>query len=199
VEEVGAANLVYHRAGVWVAESSDPPGVTQPLARRGLFCAGRKAAVIGCGGSGRAIARALRQAGAEVVLSNRSLERGEWAARRLGLPLVPLSCFSADGFDLIVNATPVGKSGEGTPFDVARLKRGAIVVDLVYASETTPLAEAAREHGATVVDGREVLMFQAMRQFARMTGGLMPGPLAAGILGLSNIKPGQAANGDWTR
>jgi 3-dehydroquinate dehydratase/shikimate dehydrogenase len=196
VRHVGAANLVYRRRGGWIADSSDAPGVARPLARRGLTCAGRKAAVIGCGGSGRAIARALRKAGAEVVLSNRSRERGEWAARRLGLPLVPLAEFSAEGFNLIVNATPVGRSGDGTPFDVARLRRGTIVVDLVYADGGTPLARAARVQGATLVDGREVLLFQAMRQFARMTNHVMPERLAAGILGLDEDDPGRRPNGD---
>jgi 3-dehydroquinate dehydratase / shikimate dehydrogenase len=184
VEQAGAANLLYQRWGNWVAESSDPPSVLRSLARRVRSCAGR-AAVIGCGGSGRAIAYALRKAGATVVLSNRDRARGDWAARRMGMPLVPLSEFSAEGFDLIVNATPVGRNGEGPPFEVARLRSGAAVVDLVYAANTTPLVAAARERGATVIEGREVLMIQAMRQFARMTGRVMPERLVSGMLGLA--------------
>ena len=90
----GAANLIYRERGRWVAESSDPPGVLEALGRRGLSCAGWRAAVVGCGGSGRAIAVALRNAGADVTLTNRGRERGEWAADRLGLPLIPLSSFS---------------------------------------------------------------------------------------------------------
>jgi 3-dehydroquinate dehydratase/shikimate dehydrogenase len=186
VEQAGAANLLYQRWGNWVAESSDPPSVLRSLARLGRSCAGN-AAVIGCGGSGRSIAYALRRAGATVVLSNRDRARGDWAARRMGMPLVPLSEFSAEGFDLIVNATPVGRNGEGSPFDVARLGTGAAVVDLVYADGTTPLVAAARERGATVIEGREVLMIQAMRQFARMTGRVMPERLVSGMLGLSNL------------
>ena len=150
--------------------------------------------MIGCGGSGRAIADALRRAGATVVLSNRDRARGEWAARRMGMPLVPLSEFSAEGFDLIVNATPVGRLGEAPPFDVARLGRGAAVVDLVYGDGMTPLVAAARGRGATVVEGHEVLMIQAMRQFARMTGRVMPERLAAGVLGLSEGLPGPLTN-----
>jgi 3-dehydroquinate dehydratase / shikimate dehydrogenase len=185
VEQAGAANLLYRRWGGSVAETSDPPSVLRSLARVGRSCAGR-AAVIGCGGSGRAIAYALRKEGATVVLSNRDRARGDWAARRMGMPLVPLSAFSPEGFDLIVNATPVGRNGEGPPFDVARLGRDAAVVDLVYADGSTPLVAAARERGATVIEGREVLMIQAMRQFASMTGQVMPERLVSGMLGLSN-------------
>ncbi len=76
----GSANLVYRRGGQWVADTTDPAGVLETLAGRGIAVAGRRAAVVGCGGSGRAVAAALARAGANVVLSNRSRIRGEWAA-----------------------------------------------------------------------------------------------------------------------
>jgi 3-dehydroquinate dehydratase/shikimate dehydrogenase len=188
-DRAGAANLLHRRHGAWVADSSDPPGVLRALVRRGLSCRGRRAAVVGCGGSGRAIAEALRRAGADVLLTNRGRERGEWAMARMGLPYVPLSEFSAQGLDLVVNATPVGLRGDGPPFDVGRLRPGAVVVDLVYGDQPTPLAVAAADRGATVVDGREVLLLQVARQFARMTGRALSEPLAARVLGL----PGPAA------
>jgi 3-dehydroquinate dehydratase / shikimate dehydrogenase len=198
VDRACAANLVYQRWGRWVAESTDPPSVLHAFDRLSRSRDGQTAAVIGCGGSGRAIAYALRKAGANVVLSNRDRARGDWAARRMGMPLVPLSEFSAEGFDLIVNATPVGRNGEGSPFDVARLGRDAAVVDLVYADGTTPLVAAARERGATVIEGREVLMIQAMRQFARMTGRVMPERLVSSVLGLSEGLSGRSLPGRMT-
>jgi 3-dehydroquinate dehydratase/shikimate dehydrogenase len=183
-QRVGAANLLYRRDRGWVAESSDPPGVLHALSRRGLSCRGRRAAVVGCGGSGCAIAEALRRAGAEVLLTNRGRLRAAWAMARTGLPCVPLSRFSVEGLDLVVNATPVGLHRDGPPFDLGRLGRSTVVVDLVYADEPTPLVVAADARGATVVDGREVLMFQVARQFARMSGRALPEPLAARVLGL---------------
>jgi shikimate 5-dehydrogenase len=122
------------------------------------------------GGSGRAIASALSRAGAHVTLFNRSQERGEQASRLLGLPFAPLSRFSADGFDLIINATPVGTRGEALPFSLCGVAQHTIVVDLVYAQVRTPLVESARANGVRVVDGREVLLAQVERQFTRMTG-----------------------------
>jgi 3-dehydroquinate dehydratase/shikimate dehydrogenase len=192
-DQAGAANLLYRRHRGWVADSSDPPGVLHALGRRGLSCRGRQAAVVGCGGSGRAIAAALRQAGADVLLTNRGRERGEWAMARMGLPYVPLAEFSAQGFDLIVNATPVGLCGDGPPFEVGRMSRDAAVVDLVYADAPTPLVAAAAGRGATVVDGREVLLLQVARQFARMTGRALPEPLAARMLGLPEPASGHLA------
>ena len=88
--------------------------------------AGRRVAVVGCGGSGRAIASALSRAGLEVVLANRGRPRGELASRQLGLPVLELAAFSPADFGLVVNATPVGRAGGDLPFACDRLAAGAV-------------------------------------------------------------------------
>jgi 3-dehydroquinate dehydratase/shikimate dehydrogenase len=178
-----SANLVFRRGAAWAATTTDPIGVLANLDRRTL--PGRRAAVIGCGGSGRAIASALRRAGAHITLVNRSHERGEQASRLLGLPFVPLSRFSAGGYDLIINATPVGTRCEALPFSLRGVTQNTLVVDLVYAQAPTPLVESARANGVRVVDGREVLLAQFERQFTRMTGLTPPPGLVAERLGLA--------------
>jgi 3-dehydroquinate dehydratase/shikimate dehydrogenase len=184
-QDSASANLVFRRGPAWAATTTDPTGVLANLDRRTLL--GRRAAVIGCGGSGRAIASALSRAGAHMTLVNRSHERGEQASRLLGLPLTPLSRFSADGYDLIINATPVGTRGEALPFSLRGVARHTLVVDLVYAQVPTPLVESARANGARVVDGREVLLAQVERQFTRMTGLTTPHGLLAERLGLGRF------------
>ena len=139
---------------------------------------------MGCGGSGRAIAAAISEAGADVVLSNRGRRRGELASQRLGLPLIDLSAFSAANFDLIVNATSVGRASAELPFACDRLAAGTVVIDLVYASRATPLAIAAAARGARVISGHEVLLVQAMRQFEKMTGRVIPAHVMAGQIAL---------------
>jgi 3-dehydroquinate dehydratase/shikimate dehydrogenase len=178
-----SANLVFRRGAAWAATTTDPTGVLANLDRRTL--PGRRAAIIGCGGSGRAIASTLSRAGAHTTLVNRSHERGEQASRLLGLPFVPLSRFSADGYDIIINATPVGTRGEALPFSLRGVVQHTLVVDLVYARVPTPLVESARATGARVVDGREVLLAQVERQFTRMTGLTPPPGLLAERLGLA--------------
>ena len=178
-----SANLVFRRGPAWAATTTDPTGVLANLDRRTL--SGRRAAVVGCGGSGRAIARSLSRAGAHVTLVNRCRERGEQASRLLGLPFAPLWRFSADGYDLIINATPVGTRGDALPFTLRGVARHTVVVDLVYAQAPTPLVESARASGLRVVDGREVLLSQVERQFTRMTGLAPPPGLMAERLGLA--------------
>jgi 3-dehydroquinate dehydratase/shikimate dehydrogenase len=186
---IGAANTLVLRDGVWEAESTDPEGVVAPLHARGLEIAGRRAAVVGVGGGGRAAAVGLAKAGAQVTLFNRDRERGAKAADALGLPCLPLSDLAPAQFDLLVNATPLGRApeakGEPLPFAVEALRPGAIVIDLVYREEgPTPLLAAAGLQGAVTVDGREVLLSQAQAQFRLMTGRDLPTPLARRLLGL---------------
>lgn len=175
VRRAGAANLLV-RAGetAWKADSTDPQGVLDPLRRRRVALRDRALAVIGCGGSGRAVAAALDGAGARVTMVNRGRERGEEAARRLGLPFVPLADFDARGFAAVVHATPAGRDGRQIPFEVDGLDPGAVVVDLVLAPGPTPLVRAARARGLRVIDGREVLLAQTDHQIRAMTGRRVP-------------------------
>jgi 3-dehydroquinate dehydratase/shikimate dehydrogenase len=185
-EHLGSANTLVRHDAVWEAESTDPDGVVGPLAARGLTIAGRRAAVIGAGGAGRAAAFALKKSGAEVALVNRSSERGIRSAHRLGVAFVALGSFNPAAFDLVVNATPLGGGERGRlAFDPGRLAAGAVVVDMVYRrQEPTPLVAAARARGLEAVDGREVLLHQATAQFEAMTGRPMPLADAAEVLGI---------------
>jgi 3-dehydroquinate dehydratase/shikimate dehydrogenase len=183
-QRAGSTNVFVRKNGAWKADTTDPEGVIEGLSRRGIELSGKKVAVVGCGGSGRVIAVALDQAGAVVTLVNRGVERGLRAHRLLGLPFVPLSEFTVDGYSLIVNATPVGRNTNDLPFKLKGLSQDAVVVDLVYGSQTTPLIAAAQAQGRTTIDGREVLYLQARRQFHLMTGREMPADLGLKILGM---------------
>ncbi|MBV9924315.1 MAG: type I 3-dehydroquinate dehydratase [Acidobacteria bacterium] len=170
----GSTNLFVSNGGEWEADTSDSDCVVIALRERGIAAEGLKAAVIGCGGAGRAVAAGLTRAGAKVTLVNRGAARGRYAVELLGLPFAPLSEFSGRGFALIVNATPVGRDDLRTPFDLSGLEEDAVVVDLAYGSEPTPLVVGTRARGRLAVDGREVLLIQVQHQFQRMTGFVMP-------------------------
>ena len=184
-QRLQAVNTLTPRAGVWEGESTDAEGVLAALAARGVAVRGRLAAVVGCGGAGRAAAVGLAHAGARVALVNRGAERGLAAARSLGLPFVPLAGLDVSRFDLFVHATPLGRAAaDELPLPVARLAPGTAVVDLVYGEEPTRLVAEARRRGLVAVDGREVLLRQAAPQFRAMTGRELPIELAARTLGL---------------
>jgi 3-dehydroquinate dehydratase/shikimate dehydrogenase len=204
VRRAGSSNVFVRRGAGWEAETTDPETIVSvkdicPV----------KAAVIGCGGAGRAVAAALQQTGSDVTLVNRGLRRGAYAVQLLGLPFVPLSEFRADGFNLIVNATPVGKENEGFTFVANSLTNGTVVIDLAYGSQPTPLVSAVRARGGAAIDGYEVLLTQVRKQFQLMTGLEMPEMIdrhtvlaekAANFpssVSLPQSAPGPTEDGEW--
>lgn len=183
---VESANTLHRRNGVWEADTTDPDGVVGPLDRRGIPLAGLRAAVLGAGGAGRAAVAGLRRAGARVTLFNRSAERGRESAEALGVPFVPIEKLEPGEFGLVVNATSLGHRPEDElPLPVGSLATATVVLDLVYGEEPTPLVGAARERGLEAIDGREVLLHQALRQFEILTGERLPYELGAQLLGLA--------------
>jgi 3-dehydroquinate dehydratase / shikimate dehydrogenase len=186
VIKAGSSNVFARSDGRWEAETTDPESIA---AIRHLSPV--KAAVIGCGGAGRAIAAALQQTGSEVTLVNRGLQRGKYAMQLLDLPFVPLSEFRANGFDVIVNATPVGKDNDGFPFVMDSMGAETLVIDLAYGSRPTPLVSAVIARGGTAIDGYDVLLSQVRKQFCVMTGLEMPAEISREMVlgGGRNVVP----------
>jgi 3-dehydroquinate dehydratase/shikimate dehydrogenase len=178
VRQTEAANILVRNNGWWVADTTDPDVVYTAS----VNVKEKRAAVIGCGGAGRAIAAALVESGAGVTLINRGAERGEHAAALLGLPYIPLREFDAEGYDIVVNATPVGRDTDEAPFKLETMNDDAVVIDLVYGARPTPLVGTTRARQQVAIDGRDVLVTQVRHQFRLMTGKEMSISLAREIL-----------------
>jgi len=62
------------------------------------------------------------------------------------------------GYDLVVNATPLGMNAEDPlPIDASRLSKDCFVGEVVMREEITPLLEAARDRGCCIQIGTEML------------------------------------------
>ena len=187
VQQTQAANILVRNNGWWSADTTDPD-VVYAANQQNVPVREKRAAVIGCGGAGRAIAAALAESGAGVTLINRGSERGEYAASLLGLPYKPLLDFDAEGYDIVVNATPVGRDTDEAPFRLERLSSDAVVIDLVYGSRPTPLVDSTLARHQLAIDGCDVLVTQVRNQFRLMTGKEMSAALAFAVLGRRNGK-----------
>jgi 3-dehydroquinate dehydratase/shikimate dehydrogenase len=190
----GATNLLVRtESGGWRAHTTDPVGVVGALRRAGVDVAGRKAAVVGCGGAGRGAADALSRAGAIPTIVNRGRERGRFAADLLGIDYVPLARFAPEKYSLIVHATPVR---DEEPFTVDRIAEGTAVVDFAYGPNETRLAAAARVRGLVVVDGSQVLEVEVDEQFRLLTGRPFPRPARSPGAGVSAVPTQRSSHDD---
>jgi shikimate dehydrogenase len=168
---IGAANtLLFTEDEKIQADNTDAPGF---LAALGEDPGGKRALVLGAGGAGRAVAWALREAGAaEVAVWNRTPERAAALAQELDVTHAerPGPC------DLLVNATSVGLDPPLEGDEALRalglegLDPPPVVVDLVYSERATAILAWARGGGSRTVDGLEVLVRQGALSFERWTG-----------------------------
>jgi shikimate dehydrogenase len=179
---IGAANTLTFADGLIAADNTDDGGLIDALDRP---VAGARAVVLGAGGAGRAAAWALREAGAEVTVWNRTAARARELAHDLRVTALSGAVFMREltaGVDLLVNATSVGLDPRRRDADalaelgLAGADAPGVVVDLVYRSrgEPTPVAAWARDAGSELVDGLEVLVRQGARSFSLWTGVAAP-------------------------
>ena len=171
--QAGAINTLRRNDGRWEGRNTDAAGFMAPLTARGSL-QGQRATVLGAGGAARAVAMALRQAGADVTVIARRVRQAEEVASCSGAraatwPPAPGS------WDLLVNATPVGTAPavDQTPLD-ASLLDGRLVYDLVYNPPRTRLLTEAAARGCEVIGGLDMLVAQAAAQFAWWTGAPPP-------------------------
>jgi shikimate dehydrogenase len=164
---LGSVNVLYRiAAGRWRGDMTDGVAMAAALEKAGCELAGRRALLVGAGGAGSAVALALIEAGvamlaiAEVDAARRDSLIARLATRYPGKAAAGSS--DPAGFDLIVNATPVGMAPDDPlPVDIERLDKAACVADLITRPVVTPLLDAARRRGALIVTGTDMFAVQA--------------------------------------
>jgi 3-dehydroquinate dehydratase/shikimate dehydrogenase len=168
---VGAANTLRLVDGRWEATNTDVAGFLDPLEAllAGAPLRGLRVAVLGAGGSARAVVAAMVERGARVTVHARRTEQ----ARELDALGATAASFPplAGSWDVLVNAMPLGGAGLR---DESPLPRGPftgrLVYDLTYGPGESRLIREARETGCLTLDGLPMLVAQAERQFLWWTG-----------------------------
>ena len=163
----GAANAVLRREdGSLVGDQFDGAGFVRGVLGKGFELDGKRALVVGNGGVGSAIAASL--AGARVAtlgLFDPNTATSDALARRINehYPEIEVITGTKDpaGYDLVVNATPLGMNGgDPLPGDVDRLAPDTFVGEVVMKQELTPFLVAAKERGCKIQVGTDMLFEQ---------------------------------------
>lgn len=167
---LGSVNTVVVRAdGSCLGASTDGEGFLRAVADDGLDCRGRSVLVLGAGGAARAVADALVRAGARVSVAARRPEAATEAAVLIpGVTASPWPTGTAAGFEVVVNATPIGMGEDsGCPVEPVA---DQWAVDLVYHPLETTFLRKAAENRAIPIGGLGMLVHQAALAFELWTG-----------------------------
>jgi shikimate dehydrogenase len=169
---IGAANTVVRDGDRLVASNTDWIGAVRALETVGSVT-GKRAVVLGAGGTARAVVWGLIERGASVSVLNRSVARAESLARELGAHAAgPLESLARIPHDVIVNTTSVGMESGDSPVAAVDIDPSAVVMDAVYAPEQTRLLRDAQARGARTVSGRWMLVHQAVAQLESWAGAI---------------------------
>ena len=134
-----------------------------------------KAVILGAGGAAKAVCQALVKEGFNnIMVINRTQETAEAMAAQF--PGVSVGAWADRDhliFDasLLVNATSLGMAGnDPLDIDISELPTKAVVTDLVYTPQRTPLLKKAKAQGNLIVDSVGMLIHQAVPGFKAWFG-----------------------------
>lgn len=184
---IGAVNtIVVREDGSLLGDNTDARGFIADLRDHTVDPRGRRVLVLGAGGSARAVAFGLADAGAAAVtILNRTRAKADELAATIGAQftgcrvssgVLPDAIGADADADLIVNTTSLGMTPntDTSPWpDGLGFAPGQTVYDLVYNPPQTRLLAAAAAHGANAVNGLGMLIWQGALAFQLWTG-LMP-------------------------
>ena len=176
-KRLGAVNtLIPLDSGGWHGTNTDVEGFLTPLGEQSSWqnCHG---AIIGCGGSARAIAAGLQslRLASITVIGRRQEALDAFIAdlQRNDAPLTACLQSSPDlaslmkRADLVVNTTPVGMAqhGDAQAFPLgeaiwSHLQESAMLYDLVYTPRPTAWLRWGQSRGHRCIDGLEMLVQQ---------------------------------------
>jgi 3-dehydroquinate dehydratase/shikimate dehydrogenase len=171
---IGAINTIRMSNGRWLGGNTDASGFLAPLKVRAVALDGMRVAILGAGGSARAVAIALASTGAVISVHARRRSSAEAVAMMVsgrvgGWPP------ERGSWDLLVNCTSVGMRPnlDESPVSADALT-GQLVYDLVYNPPTTRLVREASRAGLQTIGGLDMLIAQAQEQFQWWTGSRPP-------------------------
>jgi len=166
---IGAVNTVTLKQGQLVGANTDWLGAVRAL-ERARKLEGCRVAVLGAGGTARAVLYGLLERGARVTVLNRTVGRAEALCAELGGEAGPLDALADLNCEVVVNTTSVGLGSDASPVPGAALPEGGVVLDAVYEPPRTRLLAEAEARGNTAIGGKWMLVEQAREQIRLWAG-----------------------------
>lgn len=165
-ERISAVNTIINQKGVLTGFNTDAGGITGSLLEAGIDPSGRKCMVMGAGGAGKAAALGLVNAGADVLIANRSEAKAHDFAKKIGCRASGLDNVMSKlkSFDVLVLTLPPGIY----PFQIDHVHPKLTIVDANYRpTEENPIIE---DFLCKIIRGERWLLHQAVEAYHLFTG-----------------------------
>lgn len=185
-ELLGSVNTILNDNGKLRGVSTDGVGALRALQENNVAVKGRKVVLLGGGGAGKAIAYTLAKEVDQLILLNRTTEKIRNLSKdidRVFHKEITVDILSSKTLetnlkdaDILINATNVGMHPNSAESIVNSrfLKPELAVMDIVYNPIETKLAKDAKDAGARVVNGLEMLVYQGAASFELWIGKIAP-------------------------
>lgn len=173
-EKIGAVNTVVNKNGTLTGYNTDWVGIADSL-KHTTQLKDKEVAILGAGGAARAAIFAVKELGAKVGIFNRTVENAKILAEEFNCVYASINeTEKIKNYDVIINTTSVGLKSVETPISADAIKKEHIVFDIIYTPYETQLLKLAKEKGAQVIHGTEMLLYQGLAQFKLYTGKDVP-------------------------
>jgi shikimate dehydrogenase len=165
--------------GEIIGDNTDGEGLVQDLLQHQVVLKGARILLLGAGGAARGVIQPLLdQRPQQLVVANRTSSKAELLADMFathgnikGMGLSDVN----EGFDVIINSTSSGLSGQLPEVSPAIFNSNSVVYDMVYGSGNTVFNQWALDNGVhAAYDGLGMLVGQAAESFM-LWRGLRPG------------------------
>jgi shikimate dehydrogenase len=181
-QKIGAVNTILNTNGYLTGTNTDVSGFIRSLSALNFSPKNTTVALLGAGGSARAVLAGLADAGASrILIHNRNAERAESLVTEFSqhfpktqLAAVSLQTVKQSNLDLLVNTTTVGMKYDSSPLDLSQCGIIKHVIDIIYSPAKTRLLREAEELGIPSVNGSGMLLSQGCEAFTFWTGKTAP-------------------------
>ena len=201
-KKIGAVNTIVNRGRRLIGYNTDSEGALEAMEEK-MNLKGKRIVLLGAGGAARAIGFGLKERDCQLIVINRSRDRGEALSIELKCHFLPMSSLvrmkaGELEADVMINATSLGmypRDGE-TPIPKSLLREGMMVMDIVYEPLETRLLSEAKERRCLTIDGLEMLVRQGVAQFEIWTGKRPEiGQIKKDLRRVLERKPGRTGSG----
>ncbi len=171
-QRIGAVNIVTNHNGKLIGGNTDGKGGIKAL-QEVTEISKKNIVLLGAGGVAHALAFALKDAGANVIILNRTEEHAKNLAEKVACRYGSFTNLSQElsHADIIIQATTVGMYSENdSVVPITEIPEKRIVMDVIAKPRETKFIRDAQVKGCKIVYGERMLFWQAVLKFSQYTG-----------------------------